>query len=155
MGHQTIKITFAAAALLTALIFLIGMKHSDNTTERRVEAQVSVGNAGLVVEIANTEQEKARGFSNRDTLDMDSGMLFLFSELAVRHFWMKNMRFPIDVLWIARGSVVGLQENIPFQSDTGEVVRFESNEPADMVLEVSAGWIKEHGVSVGDMVSMR
>ncbi|MBI1961294.1 MAG: DUF192 domain-containing protein [Parcubacteria group bacterium] len=116
----------------------------------RTEATLSIGGSSLVVEVAGTLASQVRGLSHRDSLESGRGMLFTYPDNRVRSFWMKGMRFPLDVVWIADGVVVGMQENVPYESEDGEVVRFQSNTPAGMALEVNAGWIAEHGVQVGD-----
>lgn len=106
----------------------------------------------MSVAIADTDALKQRGLSGQENLAPEAGMLFVYSNQDIRYFWMKGMKFPLDVIWIAGDKVIGLQENIPFQASDGDVVRFQSKAPADMVLEVSAGWIERNSVKVGDAV---
>jgi len=148
MVNKTLtKIFFVAGLAALAVVgFVI---RSQDTMETKT---IRVKDVALVVEVAQSRVHKQQGLSNRESLAQDRGMLFVYSEKKMRSFWMKDMRFPLDVLWIADGVVVGLQENIPFQSDDGEVVRFKSNEPANMALEVNSGWIEKHGVSIGDQI---
>jgi len=117
--------------------------------------KIQVGGNELSVEIADTDALKQRGLSGRENLASEAGMLFIYSDREVRYFWMKEMKIPLDVIWIAGDKVIGVQENIPFQSKDGQVVRFQSNARAGMVLEVNAGWIKSHNVKVGDEVDIK
>ncbi|MEZ4156988.1 MAG: DUF192 domain-containing protein, partial [Candidatus Paceibacterota bacterium] len=66
-------------------------------------------------------------------------------------FWMEGMKFPIDIVWINEGHVVGFSENVPAAHDGNKEVR-KSDGDADMVLEVNAGEVARIGMQVGDEV---
>lgn len=125
---------------------------------RRVGKQATVsigGRAHYRVDIADTVLSTARGLSGRARLEADQGMLFIFPQAEPRYFWMNEMLFPLDVLWIREGKVVGLQEDIPHPAaNGGAIARFQSPEPADMVLEIHAGEIAKQGIMVGDEVKL-
>jgi uncharacterized protein len=122
-----------------------------NESERKI---IHIGDVELNIEIADTLVLKTRGLSNRDNLDENSGMLFVYDDKQIRNFWMKDVRFPIDILWINDGIVVGIQENIPHKLDNLDVVRFKSNMEVSMVLEVNKGWIAQNGIKTGDRVDI-
>jgi len=111
---------------------------------------VTIRGSRITAEVADTRASQVQGLSGRSLLPQDRGMLFVYPDKKNRNFWMKGMRFPLDVVWIADRVVVGIQENIPHESEDGSTVRFQSNAPVDMVLEVNAGWVAEHGVKRGD-----
>lgn len=106
----------------------------------------------LTVEVAATEQERAKGLGGRDSLDPNSGMLFVFDKPGRPQFWMKGMRFPLDFIWIDGRRVVGIIENVPApQKDPdGVLPLYSSTVDVDKVLEVNAGYVKSHGIAVGD-----
>ena len=82
-------------------------------------------------------------------------MLFVFSEPHIQRFWMKDMNFPLDIIWIRDFKVIGLEENVPQPANNdGKTARMNSPEPADMVLEVNAGEVAKYGISAGDMVQL-
>jgi len=148
MGYQKITLIILAAAVIAAAVWYMNTRYG---TTMRVQ-ELSIAGNRLEVEVAESQQEQRRGLSGRNALRHDRGMLFVYPEKAIRNFWMKDMRFGLDVLWIADGAVVGTQERIPYATDADGVVRFHSNAPADMVLEVNAGWIAEHNIRAGDAV---
>jgi uncharacterized membrane protein (UPF0127 family) len=97
----------------------------------------------LQVEVVNTPESVEQGLSGRDTMSAD-GMLFVFPNEAVRAFWMKDMRFAIDIIWIRDGKIVGRVESAPPPepgTPDGQLPRFISPEPVDMVLETVPGKI--------------
>ncbi len=149
MGYQTIKIIYGLAAILgTLAIILFSYQYISGRVNKKTAIFNLVGNK-VKVEIAETFSQKLQGLSGRASLENDSGMLFVYPNKSILHFWMKDMNFPLDVVWMADGKVVGWQENIPPPA-AGQITRFQSNAPADMVLEVNAGWIAAHDLQSGD-----
>jgi uncharacterized membrane protein (UPF0127 family) len=82
-------------------------------------------------------------------------MLFVFPDAAPRTFWMKGMRFCLDIVWIEDGEIVGAAESVcpdPEGTADAERERFASGEPVTYVLEVPAGWLAENGYGEGTEV---
>lgn len=77
-------------------------------------------------------------------------MLFVYRDRLTRTYWMKGMRFPIDIIWIDRGRVRGIERNVPVPR--GYLPTYSSGGPADHVLEVPAGWAGRHVTKPGDRV---
>jgi uncharacterized membrane protein (UPF0127 family) len=110
-------------------------------------SDIVVGDTTLRVEIADTAFLRTRGLSYRDGLRPGTGMLFVFSEPAIHDFWMKGMRFCLDIVWIENGEIIGAAQNAcpePGVSDDA-LTRYESPGPVTYVLEVPAGWLAAHG----------
>ncbi len=112
---------------------------------------VRIGDAGFNVEIADNAIAQARGLSGRASLPEESGMLFIFSSPAKRGFWMPDMHFPLDMVWIKGDLVVGVTENVP-PAGFGEPQIYYPPEPVDRVLEINAGLSKKYGFKAGDTV---
>ena len=118
-------------------------------------ATVTIDGHVVDAEIADKGALRERGLSYRDGLELDTGMLFVYSDESVRSFWMFEMRFCLDMLWITDGRLVGAAENAcPAESAEDEIPRFRSPEPVQYVLEVEAGWMAEHDVEVGAEVEL-
>lgn len=102
-------------------------------------ATVQVHGQTLKVEVERSDRAKAKGLSGRRLLVNGRGMLFLFSTPGSYEFWMKDMRFSIDIVWIFQGKIVDISRNV-IPSKVGESpARVQPRAPADTVLEVSAG----------------
>jgi len=114
-----------------------------------------VGEQTLGVEVADSAEEWSQGLSGREQLAGDEGMLFVFDDQVRRSFWMRQMRFPLDMLFIRNGRVSELFPRVPApgEGQDGREIRIQSQEPADWVLEVNSGWAQEHGIKVGDEVT--
>ena len=101
----------------------------------------------LEIEVVRTAEEKAQGLSGRESLAENAGMLFVFEEPVLPAFWMEDMKFPIDIIWIASDdSIVDITENISAETFPQT---FQPREPVQYVLEVNASWAKSHNVSIG------
>jgi len=111
---------------------------------------VYVGNGTVRAELADSTGERDEGLSGRPSLSDGEGMLFVFGNRAPRSFWMKGMRFPIDIVWIDRDRVTGVTRHVPVPQNG--LPTYESPGPARDVLEVPAGWAARHGVGRGDRV---
>jgi uncharacterized membrane protein (UPF0127 family) len=118
-----------------------------------VTAQVTVGGATFAAELATTTVEQTRGLSFRSSLAEGSGMLFTFRP-GIQNFWMKDMNFPIDMIWIAGNKVAGFVQNA--QPKPGvplwELTVYTSPDGVDKVLEVNAGTVAKDNIVVGDPV---
>ena len=113
---------------------------------------VDVGGTTVKAEVAADSKSRERGLSGRTSLAEGRGMLFVYPDRQVRTFWMKGMRFPIDIIWIARGRVTGVERNAPVP--VGSVPLYSSRVAADHVLEVPAGWAGRHGADAGTPVTV-
>lgn len=110
------------------------------------EPFVIAGNS-IRVTLATTSQERAQGLSGTAPLSPDTGMLFVFPREGTYSFWMKDMQYSLDILWIdGSGAVVYSRESV--SPDTYPAA-FSSQDPARFVLELPAGYAQEHGVGVG------
>lgn len=104
------------------------------------------------VELAATEEERAKGLMFRHRLGVDEGMLFLFPDEAVQSFWMKNTVIPLDMIFIrADGTIAGVVDSAEPHSLRPRSV----GRPSRYVLEVNAGWAKRNGVKAGDRVELQ
>lgn len=113
---------------------------------------ISVGDARVVVEVADTDILRTQGLSGRTALPAGRGMLFVFDGDAAWGIWMKDMRFAIDILWLtADGTIVHVEHNVA--PDTYPTT-FAPPAPARYVLELPAGYTAALGVVVGDKVDL-
>lgn len=104
----------------------------------------------VIAEIARTEEEQRKGLGGRRGLNEGEGMYFPFVEPSVRTFWMKDMTFAVDIVWLREGTVVGVEAQVPPPKDPKEPLRtYPSVVPIDAVLELSAGDAEAHGLLPG------
>ncbi len=103
----------------------------------------------LDIEIADTEFDTQTGLMYRESMEKNQAMLFVFEDVTERHFYMKNTKIPLDIIYIdANKTIVSFQKNAkPFDENS-----LPSNAPAKYVLEINAGLVDAWGVSVGDKI---
>lgn len=152
-SNMKLIVMLVGIALLGAIAFFL---RSALMPVRVTSKEPTVRIAGQIIrlEIANTVATRARGLSGRASLTEGWGMLFLFSQPSVQMFWMRDMQFPIDIIWIRDNEVVGFAEGA-LPPKTGESpATFTSPLPVDKVLEVNAGFVEKYGVKIGDRVEL-
>lgn len=121
----------------------------------RQTAEITVGDTSLTVDLALTPDQQQLGLGYRNGLEQGTGMLFVFPEAAERTFWMKGMRFCLDIIWIEGAAITGAAENTcpdPRGTADPERATFPSGEPVTYVLEVPAGWLSANGYGLGTPV---
>ncbi len=126
-----------------------------NSKERGNVAYVTFPRGERIeVDVANDPAERAQGLSGRDGLEPGTGMLFDFGgAVSSPGIWMKDMRFPIDILWILNDEIVWIEHNAPVPQ--GEfIASFFPPVEATHVLELPAGFVRTYGLSLGDVVSV-
>ena len=120
-------------------------------------SEIQVGGVPLTVELAYQPADLQRGLGYRDGLAPGAGMLFLFEQPAPRSFWMKGMRFCLDIVWIDGTQIVGAAENVcpmPAGTPDAQMPVYASPEPVQWVLEVPAGWMEANGYAAGTPVDL-
>ena len=125
------KVLFILAIISLIAGTLILFTNFTNTKYLEVNGQ------RIKIEIADSQEELINGLSNRLTLNKNSGMLFSFDSEDYWGIWMKDMNFPIDIIWIDRnGLVVDLKKNV--QPETYPEI-FKPSQKSKFVLEMKAG----------------
>ena len=115
------------------------------------EENIRINGIDLLVDIADEPNEQAQGLSGKDKMAENKGMLFIFPQPLVASFWMKDMRFALDMLWIdANSIIVGITKNI--SPDTFPKT-FQPPSPIKYVLEVNSGWSDRNKIKIRDLVS--
>lgn len=114
---------------------------------------VTIGSKDFHVEIADTSAKRERGLSGRSSIGSD-GMLFVFDSPAIYPFWMKDMKFPLDLIWINNNAVVEVDPGVQPPKPGEEPVRIMPSAPANYVLEVPVGFANQYLIEVGTRVKV-
>ncbi len=148
----------AGAVLIAALIYVDvpGALSTDMSVPRdstvAASSTIQLKDRIIRVEIADTPEERERGLSGREGLAEDEGLLFVFEEDRRPAFWMKDMLFAIDILWISRdGAIVHIEENVGPETYPAS---FTPRSEARYVVELPAGYAARHDVGLGDIVRL-
>lgn len=115
---------------------------------------VTINEQTFRVEIADDEKEQTKGLSNRNSLDKDKGMLFIFPEKGKYSFWMKNVKFPLDIIYISDNKIVDIAKNAaPQEENATNIPIITPKDNANFVLEINGGLSDEYEFKIGDEVT--
>ena len=106
------------------------------------------------VEVADDNWSRAQGLSGKENLMEGRGMLFVFDKPGRHTFWMKGMKFSLDLIWISNGVVVDITSDVPPLSLSSQNILYKPKEPANMVLEINSGEAEKRGVHIGSNVGI-
>ena len=166
MKRKILNVLIFIAILIISTFFIVMWQHkaqkSNRITKKETqyilanfglsEKTISIGGVTLQVEIAQTPKEKATGLSHRSSLAEGRGMLFVFEGESDHSFWMKDMHFLIDIIWInTEKRVVHIERNIA--PDTYPQ-SFRSPIPARYVLEVPAEYAQDV-IGIGSLLIIK
>ena len=119
-------------------------------------AEVVIGGVSFEAELAVDPSDRAKGLSGRASLKPMTGMLFVFESPTASSFWMKEMRFPLDFVWIGEDcAVVDITAEVPAPTPgtvLADLPRYSSLAPAAYNFEINAGEAGKYGLAVGDPV---
>lgn len=109
-----------------------------------------IGNKTFTIEIARTDADRQRGLMHRESLPADRGMLFIFDREEPRAFWMKNVPFALDLIFLdAQCRVVDVKRLLPL-----DLRSTYGAKPAQYAIELNAGASAEAGLKIGDTIDL-
>ena len=115
-------------------------------------SQLTLASTTVSVEIVRTPADRDRGLSGRLSLAPDRGMLFLFDHPDTYGFWMPEMQFSIDIIWLnANWQIVDIAPSVAPESYPHV---FVPKAPATFVLEVVSGLSERSGWHEGDQFTV-
>ena len=117
---------------------------------RTYPSKVILGGKEFSVEVLDTKPLLEKGLSGHKPLNSDEGMLFIFQKPDSYGFWMKDMLFPIDIIWMdANWKIVYINKSL--RPETYPKI-FYPDAPSLYVLEISEGEAQTLGLKIGDTV---
>jgi uncharacterized membrane protein (UPF0127 family) len=152
------KLVIVYIVLIVAVILLAVFKAGGSLPSipfiGKSEAEVNGKKIDLM--LAKSVEQRMKGLSGREKLDENQGMLFIFDKKDKFSFWMRGMKFPIDIIYLDDDNVVYIVENaaVP-ENDTEVPQRYTPDKPSNRVLEINAGKAKELGIKVGTKINFK
>lgn len=147
------KIVFVIIVVLIILVILLNYVSSEFFSLKYWNPikRVFVKNIIIKAETVSSSEKIERGLSARPSLGEGRGMLFLMPKDEYQRFWMKGMEFPLDIIWIENGRVIGCEGRI--SPDDQRI--FTSPDKASFVLEVNAGFCDANQIELNDPVEIQ
>lgn len=156
------KIFIAYFVLILLVVILLLMKlnklpFGGGFSVFQPNASVTIRGNTFQVILAKSKEEVTIGLSKTAKLDQDKGMLFLLKEKALHKFWMRDMKFPIDIIYINDDKIVDIVENapIPQSTSTAGIIIYQPKEIANYVLEINSGSSSKNKIKIGDKVEYK
>ncbi|MBU1164392.1 DUF192 domain-containing protein [Patescibacteria group bacterium] len=140
--------------VLSGLVLILITGCKQNTSINIIE-QVCLKNYCFYVELAQTSEERSQGLMYRTELGQNKGMLFVYPDEAIRSFWMKNTKIPLDIIFIDNNKRV-----VSISKDTQPCIEdpcpsYKSADKAQYVLEINGGMSDQIGLKVGSILQFR
>ena len=126
------------------------LTQTDQTRSEYETREITISDIRITVEIADDNEKITKGLMFREGLPDKHGMLFVFEEERKYQFWMMNMKFNIDIIWLDEdGKVVYVVEGAEPCIDEAHIslCAYKPDETAKYVLEVNSGFVKKYGIS--------
>lgn len=142
--------------LISVTLFILYQNYWDDVRaalfSNSDEYTVYLGSVALAVTVADDETERVQGLSGAAGLRDLEGKLFIFDTDAKQGIWMKDMRFPLDIIWIDRDlRIVHIEENVA--PETYPKIFYPSSD-ARFVLEMNAHFVSSLRVKIGDVLTL-
>lgn len=156
------KSIFLPLIAVAAFIVLVGLLNQGklqflfSSIPSKVESKyIKIDDLKVYIEVAKTNEERAKGLSNRSKLDQNLGMLFIFDKNSKPTFWMKDTKIPLDIIWISNNKIIGIDKNIQpeLNKKDSELKKYPAPSVIDYVLEVNGGFSDNNNVKVGQNLS--
>lgn len=147
------KIFYLIAILIIVGTIYLESKNNTKTGQSYEFPNVEINGSFVKIEVADTIQKQIQGLSDKEKLEKDEGMFFVFDDKQVRSFWMKKMNFPLDIIWIEDNKIVNISKNLAPEGES-PVNKYSSIQRVNHVLEVNAGFSDSKNLKIGDMIKI-
>lgn len=147
------KKVFIIYGILIVAVILLALFKFRNLLPFDSKQEVSINNHKFSVEVVQSDKDKTIGLTKYNSLAQNQGMLFVFDHKGLYAFWMKNMKFPIDMIFISDGKVVSIVSDAqPADKNATNPPMYTPSQPVNDVLEINAGLSKKYNINKGDTV---
>lgn len=129
---------------------------SESQSVKSGYTQVSVKDLKLDAKIVSKASDRKKGLSDTESLPLAQGMLFVFENTGTYSFWMKDMKFAIDIIWLDENKKIVSIANYAYpepDKKDGELTLYSPSSPAKYVLEINAGLATLNGLQIGDIAN--
>ncbi|MCA9365060.1 MAG: DUF192 domain-containing protein [Candidatus Moranbacteria bacterium] len=151
---MTRKKTITSVTFLVVMIIVSGTlffnRSWTKTDNDKNIATIHIGAKKYNAEIVTSQEDQKKGLGQRKDMCQDCAMVFLFEKKDTYAFWMKDMLFAIDIIWVDGDKIVDYVQEI----DPKDKRIFTPKEGADMAVELKAGSVREEKFSIGQTVML-
>ena len=128
----------------------------DFDDDRYLRGIAEINDFTINLDIALTDKQKHEGLSIKSSMKENEGMLFIFEEPTLQSFWMKGMKFPIDIIWLDENlSIVYIEKSLNPCKSWVNCPSYKPTAEALYVLETISGFSEEHDLKIGDKINIK
>ncbi|HEV8606656.1 MAG TPA: DUF192 domain-containing protein [Tepidisphaeraceae bacterium] len=140
----------AAGAIIFFAFYRLSGCASNPPASGLPATKMQIGSRQFDIEIANTQEARMTGLMRRDSMPSDHGMIFVFRNEREWSFYMKNTRFPLDLLFVdAAGTIRSIHQLKPY-----DLTSVSSDVPVKYAIELNQGIAAKVGAKVGDKLTI-
>jgi uncharacterized membrane protein (UPF0127 family) len=154
---MTKKILLAVAAIIVLVIAVVFVQAllRNNFSIFAKTASLKVADKTYNLEIADTEEKRTKGLSERKSMPENRGMMFTFEKPDYYGFWMKGMEFPIDIIFLDGNKVTTFYTDVPPPTDGSEdLMLYQPDAPSNRVIELNAGEAEKANIKPGQTLDI-
>ena len=133
------------------LSFVFNFVYKNQEKKQGVYQSLRIGGTTLNIKVADDDTERIQGLSGRESLEENEGLLFVFDKQGYYGIWMKDMNFPIDIVWLDQNKKI-----IHIESAVGPETYPKIFNPPNLslyVLETPSGFLAKNNIKIGDLVA--
>jgi uncharacterized membrane protein (UPF0127 family) len=142
--------SFWCGGVLIVLALIIFLYLGSNNFFQKNISKAVIDGKDFKLETVSSDKERGRGLGGRESLCDNCGMLFQFSASGKYSFWMKDMKFPLDIIWISGNEIVYIAKNV---SPSTYPESINPQIPADKVLELNGGTCEKDNIKEGNKIT--
>jgi len=147
LRHRLSLIIFLAILLSTFGLKLFNLRLQ--TIQMELQGEV------LDLWVAKNTYQHYKGLGGRESFEEKDGLIMIFPQADKYAIVMRDMEFPIDVVWFSQGKVVDMAQNLPPEDKVEkDLTKYYPRQKASLILELPAGWISSHGLKIGDEIRL-
>jgi uncharacterized membrane protein (UPF0127 family) len=151
---KKIFILYGALVVIVLALIIWRVSASNFSLPFISQSQAQINGQELRLMVVKDEKSRMKGLSGRRSLNENTGMLFVFDKKDTYGFWMKNMKFPIDIIYLDGNKVVDIKKNVPEpKSENADLPIYTPDQPANHVLEVNAGVADKLKITEGSTIT--
>lgn len=130
-------------------LFMLRSKNINYSLQDYKIQEIKINKSTFIVYISDTDSKRIKGLSNVDKLKSNEGMIFVWEDKDNRYFWMKDMKFDLDFVFINGNKIVDTFKNI---SASSYPKTFTSKKKVDKVIEFNSGTIEKNKIKTQDII---
>jgi len=147
------KSIFCFLIFISIVAIILNIYLPDNVCGRYSNKTLDFNGKNIIVQIADNDCKRVLGLSGKKPLSEEEGMFFVFENTGSHGFWMKDMSFSIDILWLDENfKVVGMETSLA--PKTFPKV-YGTNFISKYVLELATGMVDKNNIKVGNIIFLR